>query len=341
MTTPSGMSIPDTLPQSLQDLLPKWAHFCLFVGRFVEEELGVDLEGKRLLVGLSGGVDSTALLLVLHYLSKRAGFTVQAAHLDHGLRPESGEDATFCRELCGALSIECTVEKRDVAALAQERNIGLEEAGREARYALFGSLRESGPFDYVAVGHQLDDLSEDVLMRLIRGTGWPGLSGMAGFDPDRALIRPLLLMPKSTLIAFVSKLGVVWHEDATNADDAMARNRVRNEILPLIQRENPNFWQSVARLWKIGRIERDYWESLTAAPCEILDNRTLKAAHKAFRLHLYKSCLDAVGPGQALAETLFKLDEAWLEGKVGAVFQFPGDKTATVTASGVVFGSGH
>jgi tRNA(Ile)-lysidine synthase len=335
------MSVPESLPLSLQELLPKWAHFCLFVGRFVEEELGVDLEGKRVLVGLSGGVDSTALLLVLHYLSKRADFTVEAVHLDHRLRPESIDDAAFCRDLCAALSIRCTVETADVAALARERSIGLEEAGREARYKLFASLRESGPFDYVAVGHQLDDLSEDVLMRLIRGTGWPGLSGMPGFDPARGLIRPLLLLPKSTLVAFVTRLGILWREDATNADDAMARNRVRNEILPLIRRENPNFWQSVARLWKIGRIEQDYWDTLTANPCEILDNRTLKDAHQALRLRLYKSCLDAVGPGQALAETLFKLDEAWLEQKVGAVFQFPGEKTATITASGVVFGSSH
>jgi tRNA(Ile)-lysidine synthase len=334
-------SVPADIPQTLQDLMPKWAHFCLYAGRFVEEELGIDLEGRRVLVGLSGGVDSTALLLVLHYLSKRVGFTVGAVHLDHQLRPESTGDAAFARSLCDSLGINCTVESRDVALLAGERGVGLEEAGREARYRLYAELRESGGYDYVALGHQLDDLSEDVLMRLIRGTGWPGLSGMAGLDPARALIRPLLLIPKSTLKAFVTHVGVGWREDASNADPSMTRNRVRNEILPLIEKENPAFWQSVARLWRIGRVEQDFWDGLETGACENLDNTRLESLHKAERLHLYKACLDRLGPGQALADTLFKLDEAWREKRNTAVFQFPGDKTATITASGVVFSSKH
>ncbi|WP_319584818.1 tRNA lysidine(34) synthetase TilS [uncultured Pseudodesulfovibrio sp.] len=334
-------SVPVDIPQTLQDLLPKWAHFCLYVGRFVEDELSIDLEGRRVLVGLSGGVDSTALLLVLHYLSQRAGFTVGAVHLDHQLRSESAEDAAFARSLCESLGIDCAVESRDVARLAEERGVGLEEAGREARYRLYAGFCESSQYDYVALGHQLDDLSEDVLMRLIRGTGWPGLSGMPGFDPARSLIRPLLLIPKSTLKAFVTHVGVGWREDASNADPSMTRNRVRNEILPLIERENPAFWQSVSRLWRIGRVEQDFWQGLESGACENLDNTRLESLHKAERLHLYKACLDRLGPGQVLSDTLFKLDEAWLEKHSTAVFQFPGDKTATITASGVLFSSKH
>ncbi|EGB13694.1 tRNA(Ile)-lysidine synthetase [Pseudodesulfovibrio mercurii] len=334
-------ALPADIPPTLQDLLPKWAHFCLYAGRFVEEELGIDLTGRRVLVGLSGGVDSTALLLVLHYLSSRADFTVGAVHLDHQLRPESADDATFARALCERLGIDCEVETRDVARLAEERGVGLEEAGREARYALYAELRESGGWDFIALGHQLDDLSEDVLMRLIRGTGWPGLSGMAGHDPARGLIRPLLLIPKSTLKAFVTHLGVPWREDASNADPAMTRNRVRNEILPLIEKENPAFWQSVARLWRLGRVEQAFWAVLESEACEILDNSRLESLHKAQRLHLYKACLDRLGPGQALADTLFKLDEAWRDRRVGAVFQFPGDKTASVGSGNMVFASKH
>ncbi|WP_338666879.1 tRNA lysidine(34) synthetase TilS [Pseudodesulfovibrio methanolicus] len=334
-------SAPADIPQTLQDLLPKWAHFCLYVGRFVEEELGVDLEGRRVLVGMSGGVDSTALLLVLHYLSQRVGFTVGAVHLDHQLRPESAGDASFARSLCERFGIDCTVESHDVARLAEERGVGLEEAGREARYRLYAELRAEDGYDYVALGHQLDDLSEDVLMRLIRGTGWPGLSGMPGFDPARALIRPMLLIPKSTLRAFVTHVGSGWREDASNADPSMTRNRVRNEILPLIEKENPAFWQSVARLWRIGRVEQDFWEGLEAGACEILDNSRLESLHKAERLHLYKACLVRLGPGQVLADTLFKLDEAWRDKRNTAVFQFPGDKTATITASSVVFSTKH
>ena len=334
-------SAPGIIPQSLQDLLPKWAHFCLYVEKFVTEELGVSLNGKRVLVALSGGVDSTALLCVLKYLSQRNDFTLLAAHLDHGLRPESGEDAAWSQGLCTSLGVECVTRAVDVSNISQLQGIGLEEAGRIARYTFFEELCESHKTDIIALGHHLDDLSEDVLMRLIRGTGWPGLSGMAGYDPGRALLRPLLLIPKSTLVAFVSHLGITWREDASNSDPTMTRNRVRNEILPLIQRENPNFWQSVARLWKIGRIENDFWESAVFEPADFLDNERLEGLHKAERLRLYKACLDRFGPGQVLADTLFKLDEAWEEKRVGAVFQFPGEKTASIQGSGLVFASSH
>jgi tRNA(Ile)-lysidine synthase len=332
---------PCNIPQSLQDLLPKWAHFCLYVEKFITEELGIDLSDKRILVGLSGGVDSTALLCVLKYLSQRAGFQVMATHLNHGLRAEAVQDAQWVKSLCDTLGVECHAVSQDIGRLAQEQAIGIEEAGRNARYALYADVRMENGADYVALGHQLDDLSEDVLMRLIRGTGWPGLSGMAGYDPDRALLRPLLMIPKSTLIAFVTHLGIVWREDHTNADLNLTRNRVRNEILPLIQRENPNFWQSVTRLWKIGRIESDYWDIATADTTECLENARLNELHKACRLRLYKACLDRCGPGQVLAETLFKLDEAWQDKRVGTVFQFPGEKSASITASGVLFKATH
>jgi len=228
-----------------------------------------------------------------------------------------------------------------VARLARERGVGLEEAGREARYRLYAELRKTGGHDYIALGHQLDDLSEDVLMRFIRGTGWPGLSGMAGHDPDRHLIRPFLMLPKSTLKAFLAHVDVKWREDASNEDSRWTRNRIRNEVLPLILRENPNFGDSVARLWKIGRIEGDYWDDMTRSLPKTLGNELLEGAHQAVRLRMYKARLADLGPAQALAHTLFKLDEAWEEKRVGAVFQFPGEKTATITASGVVFSASH
>ncbi len=335
------MTAPENIPQSLQELLPKWAHFCLYTEKFITEELGVDLDGKLIVTGLSGGADSTALLLVLHYLAPRTGCRVMAAHLNHGLRDQADADEAWCRDLCAALSLDFVGRSQDIEAAAREAGVGLEEAGRNARYGFFRRVLEEHGADYVALGHHRDDLSEDVLMRFIRGTGWPGLSGMPGHDPQRNLIRPFLTLPKSTLKAFLSHLGVTWREDATNADTAWTRNRVRNELLPLIERENPNFGDTVARLWKIGRIEADYWAAKTEGLPARLDNVLLSETHKAARLRMYKACLDDLGPAQALAHTLFKLDQAWEEKRVGAVFQFPGEKTAAITASGVVFALGH
>jgi len=329
------------LPQSLQDLLPKWAHFCLYTEKFITHELNVTLEGSHLLVGVSGGIDSTALLLVLHYLSSRKNFCVTAVHINHNLRPEAAEDALWIEELCNSIGINCILESVDVSALSEKLSIGIEEAGRHARYGLFQELLSKKSADFIVLGHHLDDLSEDVLMRLARGTGWPGLAGMPGYDPKRSLIRPFLLLPKSTLNSFLSSLGVNWREDATNADPTWTRNRIRNEVLPLFLKENPNFRESIGRLWKIGQIEQDYWATMTSTTSQDINNTVLKSTHKAVRLRLYKATLDALGVGQTLAHTLFKLDDAWVEGRVGSIFQFPGDKTATITSSGVVFSSKH
>lgn len=328
-------------PASLQDLLPKWAHFCLYIERFVVHELDVDLTGAHVLVGASGGVDSTALLFALAYLAPRNDMRVSAVHLDHQLRPAAEADRAWVEELCASLGIDCHSDACDVAALAERHGVGVEEAGRNARYRLYAETLDQTGADFVALGHHLGDLSEDVLMRFIRGAGWPGLAGMTGYDPDRKLIRPLLTLPKSTLIAFVKHLGVQWREDETNAARDAARNRVRHELLPLVLRENPNFPDAVARMWKIGRLDADYWDEMTGTPRHTLAQETLESQHQAVRLRRYKSCLDALGPGQALAHTLFKLDEAWREGHVGATLQFPGDKTASVTSEGVVFTRSH
>lgn len=329
------------MPNSLQDLPPKWAHFCLGIERFITDDLALDTTGMTLAVGLSGGADSTALLLCLHWLAVKNGGRVVAAHLNHRLRPEADEDARWAASLCESLRVPCVVREENVAGLAASRGVGVEEAGREARYALFADVRTQHKADFIALGHHQDDLAEDVLLRLTRGTAWPGLSGMVGRDDGRRLLRPLLLTPKSTLIGLLTALGVSWREDATNSDPRWARNRIRSTVIPLLQQENPNFLDAVARLWRVGSADRDYWDAQTATAGTTLTDATLARAHRALRLRLYKSALDRLGPGQALADTLFRLDRAWQDGRIGATFQFPGDKTAAVTGSGVVFSAKH
>ena len=333
---------PYSLPKSLQDLPPRWAHFCLKIERFVSVDLDVALSDKTLITAFSGGVDSTALLLVLHCLCQKNGGHVVAVHLNHNLRDEADADAHWAEAFCESLGVESVIRSVDVAELARQEGIGIEEAGRNARYALFGEVLESCQGDYLAVGHHLDDLAEDVLMRLSRGTGWPGLAGMPGYDPARRLLRPFLLTPKATLTQFLTDLDIPWREDATNMDESWTRNRVRHAILPLFLEENPNFLESVARLWKIGTLDADYWGSELRQIDNLVTADVLADSHKAKRLRLYKTALDNVGDGgQALADTLFKLDEAWSEKRMGATFQFPGNRTATITQSGVVFSAKH
>jgi tRNA(Ile)-lysidine synthase len=330
------------MPQTLQDLPPKWAHFCLGIEKFVTEELDFQLDGPPLLVGLSGGIDSTALLLCLRYLSARHGGRVEAVHLNHQLRPEADADARWVSEFCASLGVPCSIHCADVADEARKRGVGLEEAGRDIRYTLYAeTLAAMGGRAYVALGHHLDDLGEDVLLRLVRGAAWPGLSGMPGRDDARRLLRPLLLTPKATLAGFLTDLGIGWREDETNSDPKWARNRMRHGVLPALQDENPNFLDSIARLWRVGNADRDYWEHLTETAGETLSNARLGVAHRALRIRLYKAALDALGPGQALAENLFRLDRAWIQRRIGARLQFPGEKTAAITASGVLFSAKH
>ncbi|MDR1685123.1 MAG: tRNA lysidine(34) synthetase TilS [Desulfovibrio sp.] len=195
--------IPD-LPADLRDLPAREAHFCLNILRFMENDLGLRLRGKRLLVAFSGGADSTALLLVLLCLRRKAGFTLLAAHLDHMLRPSSAAEAEYCRRFCACAGIACRVGRRNVrggedgagdsgeleekagvvggsaekAGSAGGPAAGLEEKARAARYAFLAETAADGGADLVALGHNNNDLAEDVLMRLIRGAGWPGLAGM-------------------------------------------------------------------------------------------------------------------------------------------------------------------
>ncbi|MBU1248650.1 MAG: tRNA lysidine(34) synthetase TilS [Proteobacteria bacterium] len=319
---------------SLQTLPPQWAHFCLGIETFVRER--IELTGSGIVVGVSGGIDSTALLHVLVRLMERNALRLHVAHLDHGLRPESFEDAAFVQALATSLNLPCTVEHVDVADSAKEHQLGIEEAGRELRYAFLEKVRHDSGCAWIATAHHADDLMEDVLMRLIRGTGWPGLAGMTAVDPKRMLLRPLLQTKKTQLQDFLRTIGQTWCEDPSNSDQSFTRNRVRSELLPLILDENPNFHITVARLWTQAGLDQDYFEQVVQElTLQQTDNSNtlhldeLVKVHPALRLRLYKHLLDALGPGQALSETLLALDRAVERGESPkpALFQFPGGKT--------------
>lgn len=331
-----GLS-PLSLPETLQALSPAQARFCLGPERFVRKELGVNLAGTRVLAGFSGGADSTALLLALHYLAPRSAFSLYAAHLDHGLRPGSAGEADACRRFCEGLGIPFFSARLEQTG----RFAGIEDASRKARYDFFDTAARQCGADWIATGHNANDLAEDVLMRLTRGAGWPGLSGMAAVDPPRRLLRPLLLTGRGDIEAFLRSLGTGWCTDESNSDRSYFRNRVRHDLLPFFLKENPAFLDAVAGLWRLGRIDGGYFEEMLegfAASDEtplFLERRALEAMPKALRLRLYKRMLDELGMGQALMPGLFALDEAFLRNKKPTTHQFPGGKRATADARGI------
>ncbi|WP_243312884.1 tRNA lysidine(34) synthetase TilS [Fundidesulfovibrio agrisoli] len=339
------------LPGGLSALSPWSAHLCLRVERTLLDLAGQELRGQSVVLAVSGGLDSTALAAMLSILGPRLGLTLHAAHLDHGLRPDSAQDAAHCAETCAALDISCVVKAADIRAEAASRHTGLEDAGRRARYAWLEELRrETGSFA-VLTAHQLDELAEDVIMRLLRGAGWPALGGMPAWDPQRRILRPLLTLPKEQLRRFLNEWGLAWRDDPSNEDRAFLRNRVRKDFVPLFIRENPHFLGTVAELWTQARIDESFVhdavsplipEPDTATGERLLPGDTLKNLPKALRLRLYKRVVESLGPGQPLAAPLRALDEAWAARSLGKDFQFPGGKQAMVTRDGIVFipGSG-
>jgi len=229
--------------------------------------------GLRLGVACSGGADSTALLLGLLALRAELGFELAVVHLNHQLRGEgSAADEAFVRELAEREGLPAHVGAVDVAALATASGIGLEEAGRRARYDFFGELIDGGVCDRVATGHTLSDQAETVLFRLVRGSG---LRGLRGVQPQRApgVVRPLLDVRADEVRAYLRARGERWREDPSNADRAFRRNRIRLDVGPQLADLNPRWQEALARTAAQAREEEAYWEQATAQAAERLFQR--------------------------------------------------------------------
>lgn len=337
----------------LQALPTAPARVCLDVRRFLERELRLQLHERHLLLAVSGGADSLALLAILLLLRSRWNCTLAVFHLDHRLRPESSKEAQMVVRLCASWNIPCTARAVDVAAYAGKQGLGLEDAGRKLRYTLLEKERRRIGADWILTGHHRADLEEDVLLRLIRGTGWPALGGMTALDRRRRLLRPLLCSAPDDLRALLQACNLPWAEDSSNADLRYKRNRVRHDILPLLREENPSLHRSIRTLWRLAREDATHWEmlldnALAQTPMEedaaggiILPRALLLALDSSGRLRLYLRVLrtlrENVGHGQARAETLFALDAAWNEGRGGARFQLPGDITAALQRGSIHF----
>lgn len=298
-------------PPTLQNLSPAAARLCLEVERFCLLRLGL-ARGSHLLLALSGGADSTALALVLHLLAPRLGLTLHARSVDHGLRAESAQDADFVVQLCDSLNIPCAVRQADVRGLAASDKIGIEDAARKLRYALLEQERAALGADFIALGHHAADVSEDVLLRLTRGTGWPALGGMAARDDERHLLRPLLATDAEALKDLLRGCDIRWCEDASNQSRQYKRNRLRLDVLPLLRQENPSLDRTVHDLWQLARLDEDYWnvlldgalavhpwiikgleaelqenENTASSPSLTLPAKLLAGLHPAARLRLY------------------------------------------------------
>ena len=200
-----------------------------------------DLKGRRVAVGLSGGVDSVVLLHLLDACKDGYGFSLRAFHVHHGLSAHADRWTQFCRRHCGSLGIPFQSSRVRVA----KARAGLEAAARAARYAAFRRL----DCDFLALAHHLDDQAETVLMNLLRGAGVRGASGMPERAQlgDKVLLRPLLSVSRKEIQRFAVDEQLEWVEDESNADEALTRNFIRLRVGPLLATRFPRWKESLAR----------------------------------------------------------------------------------------------
>lgn len=219
--------------------------------------------GDRVLAAISGGVDSLALLHALATRRAELGVELRAAHVHHGIRGAAADaDVAFLSRQCDRWGVPLAVAYADIPALAAERRVSVEEAGRDARYGAFAKLAAEHACGKVATAHHADDQVETVLLNLFRGAGIDGLAGMPVRRPLSAapgapeLIRPLLRVSRAELEAYCSAHGLEPRTDSTNADLAYRRNRVRLRLLPLLKEYDPAISRHLLRLADQARDEQ-------------------------------------------------------------------------------------
>jgi len=199
------------------------------------------MRGKRVVVGLSGGLDSVVLLHVMQGLAPQLGYILSAIHVNHGLSPNANDWQRFCRAFCLGLGVPF----KAVSVKVKKGNLGLEAAARAARRAAFDKVR----VDAIALAHHLDDQAETVLFNLLRGTGLAGASGMpaTGRLGTKLLLRPLLGVPRGAIRAYAAEHRLGWIEDESNADESLTRNFIRRRVGPLLETKFPRWRENLAR----------------------------------------------------------------------------------------------
>jgi tRNA(Ile)-lysidine synthase len=247
-----------------------------FARRLLQEwrRLALPVKDERLVVAVSGGADSSALLLAFDELVRagRMALALKVAHLEHGLRGAAGEaDARWVAALARELDYEVIVEQATVARRAREAKDNLEQAARRERYEFLGRVAREWDARAVAVGHTLDDQAETMLLALLRGSGARGLGGMRerrGFHEagdTLLLVRPLLNWARrAETLKYCESRGVRVRADEMNVDEQFARVRVRRQLLPLLETFNPRAVETLARTAGLLRQEADALEDLGA-----------------------------------------------------------------------------
>ena len=318
----------------------------MFLGKIRKtvDSFGMLSPGDVIVAGVSGGSDSMALLFALYDLRELyPDIDVIVSHVNHGLRgAESDEDAEYVREAAGRLGFSFECVRVDTEGFRKKRGLSLEDAARELRYDFFNDILAKRSAQRIATAHTLNDQAETVIMRLIRGSGSRGLAGIRPSVGN--IIRPLINVTKLEAREYLQSKGVSWREDSTNSSNEFLRNRIRNELIPLLEGYNPAIEQVLSRVAAVCAAEADFISAEAERKfkelARVVDEGVLGDTEKLLREPpairfsvMRKSILAVKGDLNSVsAKHLFSMDEVMRSGESSAEVNLPG---------GVVFHTGH
>ena len=298
------------------------------------------LAGRSVLVAVSGGLDSVALLHVLRELAVRQELHLSIGHVNHGLRGDESEgDEHAVRAVGRAIGLEVRVQRVDPAAYRLGRSSRdrptVQEAARELRYRALRRIADELGCDCIATAHNADDQAETVLLRLFRGTGPDGLGGIPESSADGKIVRPLLRVERREIARFASEGGLRWREDSSNASDVYARNRLRRHWLPGLVRDfNPRLLRAIGSLaeaqqkdaeWIAGLVAREAAARFSAEDVWLcIDGKDWGSLPEALSLRLARCAVEQCGGGRHASRVhLARMVAFFCAGRPGSAIELP------------------
>lgn len=218
-------------------------------------------KGDKVVLGLSGGPDSVCLLHILKQLENEYDISIYAAHLNHQIRGiEAQKDVMYISNLCDSLGVKLFVKSINVPAYCKENSLSIEEGARKLRYEMFYEIKQKTKSNKIAIGHNLNDQAETILMRLMRGTGLQGLKGIE-YKRDDTIIRPILDIERSSIEKYCDEYNLNPRIDSTNLENIYTRNKIRLDLIPYMQENfNANVIESICRMGNNLKLDSDYIE---------------------------------------------------------------------------------
>jgi len=272
---------------------------------FIEENRLL-IDGDTVVCGLSGGADSVCLLLSMLELSKRMKISVEALHINHCLRgSESDRDELFCRLLCERLGVTFNAVSCNVNEYAEKHSLSTEEAAREMRYTQFAEFSHGKK---IATAHNANDNLETVILNLSRGTA---LKGLAGIPPVRDnIVRPLLVCSRKEIEEYLNALNQDWVTDSTNLSDDYTRNKIRHEILPIMQEINQSVIETSVRSISAVRSEEHFIENEVNSALDKCRSGNIMTGLRKYNAVIRRRCIARLLSDNSLPYSFKRLEES-------------------------------